>query len=243
MSQSDSAVNGTNKNGLPPYWDVRQDRTGRIYYVNHQTKTTQWTDPRPLPEGWQVKFDERLKRHYYVNHVMKTTQWDDPRPPLVIKQDTAVGNGPKRETAPDNAKGSVSSNSNTEQKSYSTGNDEHDREWYKDVLKMSLLDKQISPDEEALLAAVRKKLKITDDQHEQLLKDVGWTAEEFKKVRKDTEAATKECVICLDAVANMVIMDCMHICLCEDCAKQYHADNTKTCPKCRSVIKEVRKTY
>jgi hypothetical protein len=55
-------------NGLPPLWDVRKDRTGRIYYINHVTKSTQWNDPRPLPDGWERKFDEGRKLPYFVNH-------------------------------------------------------------------------------------------------------------------------------------------------------------------------------
>jgi len=32
---------------LPPYWEERVDeRTGYPYFLNHQTKTTQWQDPR-----------------------------------------------------------------------------------------------------------------------------------------------------------------------------------------------------
>ena len=43
--------------------------------VNHLARTTQWSDPRPLSEGWQMKFDDKMKRHYFVNHIAKTTQW------------------------------------------------------------------------------------------------------------------------------------------------------------------------
>jgi uncharacterized protein YbdZ (MbtH family) len=50
-------------NKLPPGWDVRRDKTGRVYYVNHQTRSTQWNDPRPLPEGWTQKFDDRVCCH------------------------------------------------------------------------------------------------------------------------------------------------------------------------------------
>ena len=71
---------------LPGGWEARQDRTGRLYFVNHNTKSTQWEDPRPLPLGWEVKYDERLKRKYYVDHNSKTTAWTDPRPPVVISR-------------------------------------------------------------------------------------------------------------------------------------------------------------
>ncbi|CAF98802.1 unnamed protein product, partial [Tetraodon nigroviridis] len=44
---------------LPPGWERRVDSNDRVYFVNHNTKTTQWEDPRtqglqnedPLPEG------------------------------------------------------------------------------------------------------------------------------------------------------------------------------------------------
>ena len=32
---------------LPPGWEMAFTPTGRPYYVDHNTKTTSWTDPRP----------------------------------------------------------------------------------------------------------------------------------------------------------------------------------------------------
>lgn len=31
---------------LPPGWEEKRDATGRRYYVNHNTRTTQWERPR-----------------------------------------------------------------------------------------------------------------------------------------------------------------------------------------------------
>ena len=83
---SSSVASSSSSSSLGPGWEARQDRTGRLYFVNHNTKTTQWEDPRPLPLGWEVKYDERLKRKYYVDHNNKTTAWTDPRPPVVISR-------------------------------------------------------------------------------------------------------------------------------------------------------------
>lgn len=30
---------------MPPGWEERQDNLGRTYYVNHETRTTQWHRP------------------------------------------------------------------------------------------------------------------------------------------------------------------------------------------------------
>ena len=85
-SSHSSASAAPSSSALPGGWEARQDRTGRLYFVNHNTKSTQWEDPRPLPLGWEVKYDERLKRKYYVDHNNKTTAWTDPRPPVVISR-------------------------------------------------------------------------------------------------------------------------------------------------------------
>ncbi|XP_015254845.1 PREDICTED: E3 ubiquitin-protein ligase NEDD4 isoform X2 [Cyprinodon variegatus] len=82
---------------LPPGWEVRSAPNGRPFFIDHNTKTTTWVDPRlkvpvqmrrtgsldpndlgPLPPGWEerVHSDGRI---FYIDHNTKTTQWDDPR--------------------------------------------------------------------------------------------------------------------------------------------------------------------
>uniref|UniRef100_A0A1A8NCB9 NEDD4-like E3 ubiquitin-protein ligase WWP2 n=1 Tax=Nothobranchius rachovii TaxID=451742 RepID=A0A1A8NCB9_9TELE len=71
---------------LPPGWEKRQDN-GRVYFVNHNTRTTQWDDPRtqgmikehPLPPGWEMKYTAEGVR-YFVDHNSRTTTFNDPRP-------------------------------------------------------------------------------------------------------------------------------------------------------------------
>ncbi|XP_072007690.1 NEDD4-like E3 ubiquitin-protein ligase WWP1 [Engystomops pustulosus] len=71
---------------LPPGWERRVDSTDRVYFVNHNTKTTQWEDPRtqglqnedPLPEGWEIRYTREGVK-YFVDHNTKTTTFNDPR--------------------------------------------------------------------------------------------------------------------------------------------------------------------
>uniref|UniRef100_A0A671RFC9 E3 ubiquitin-protein ligase n=1 Tax=Sinocyclocheilus anshuiensis TaxID=1608454 RepID=A0A671RFC9_9TELE len=78
--------------GLPPGWEEKQDSKGRIYYVNHNSRTTTWTRPliqrndaensllptsAGLPPGWEEKQDSK-GRIYYVNHNSRTTTWTRP---------------------------------------------------------------------------------------------------------------------------------------------------------------------
>ncbi|KAM8830943.1 E3 ubiquitin-protein ligase Itchy-like isoform 2-T2 [Synchiropus picturatus] len=71
---------------LPCGWEKRTDANGRVYFVHHPTRTTQWEDPRsqgllnekPLPEGWEMRFTvDGIP--YFVDHNMRTTTYIDPR--------------------------------------------------------------------------------------------------------------------------------------------------------------------
>ncbi|ORY53461.1 hypothetical protein BCR33DRAFT_640816, partial [Rhizoclosmatium globosum] len=52
------------------------------YFVNHNTSTTTWNDPRTgAPSDGNV-VEERVTsdgRAYYVNHATQETTWTDPR--------------------------------------------------------------------------------------------------------------------------------------------------------------------
>ncbi|XP_007435171.2 E3 ubiquitin-protein ligase Itchy isoform X1 [Python bivittatus] len=71
---------------LPHGWEKRTDSNGRVYFVNHNTRITQWEDPRsqgqlnekPLPEGWEMRFTvDGIP--YFVDHNRRTTTYIDPR--------------------------------------------------------------------------------------------------------------------------------------------------------------------
>jgi E3 ubiquitin-protein ligase NEDD4 len=81
-----------NNEGLPPNWTSQTAPNGRIFFIDHNTKTTTWIDPRtgkpsptttpgtavrttrprhddlgPLPDGWE----ERLHtdgRIFFIDH-------------------------------------------------------------------------------------------------------------------------------------------------------------------------------
>ncbi|KAJ8655426.1 hypothetical protein O0I10_008919 [Lichtheimia ornata] len=95
---------------LPPGWEMRSTPEGRPYFVDHNTRTTTWVDPRrqqyistigpgsnlqvqvqpvsqlgPLPSGWEMRLTS-TGRVYFVDHNTKTTTWDDPRLPSSLDQ-------------------------------------------------------------------------------------------------------------------------------------------------------------
>lgn len=79
---------------LPPNWEeLIDEETGRPFYVDHNTQTTSWVDPRDvwvkpatfeecvgeeLPFGWEEAFDP-LVNVYFIDHNTWTTQLEDPR--------------------------------------------------------------------------------------------------------------------------------------------------------------------
>ncbi|KAI9268720.1 hypothetical protein BY458DRAFT_511338 [Sporodiniella umbellata] len=91
---------------LPPGWEMRTTSEGRPYFVDHNTHTTTWIDPRrhqlnspgrahnqppsasqlgSLPSGWEMRLTS-TGRVYFVDHNTKTTTWDDPRLPSSLDQ-------------------------------------------------------------------------------------------------------------------------------------------------------------
>ncbi|KAI9775844.1 MAG: hypothetical protein M1835_005677 [Candelina submexicana] len=96
---------------LPPGWEQRHTPENRPYFVDHNTRTTTWVDPRrqqyirmygqntsnttiqqqpvsqlgPLPSGWEMRLTNTA-RVYFVDHNTKTTTWDDPRLPSSLDQ-------------------------------------------------------------------------------------------------------------------------------------------------------------
>ncbi|KAJ7316266.1 hypothetical protein JRQ81_002428 [Phrynocephalus forsythii] len=78
---------------LPEGWEEARDYDGKVYYIDHATKTTSWVDPRDrytkpltfadcisdeLPLGWEEAYDPQVGV-YYIDHNTKTTQIEDPR--------------------------------------------------------------------------------------------------------------------------------------------------------------------
>ncbi|NP_001096212.1 protein KIBRA [Xenopus tropicalis] len=78
---------------LPEGWEEARDVDGKVYYIDHTSKTTSWIDPRDrftkpltfadcigdeLPLGWEESYDTQVGV-YYIDHNSQTTQIEDPR--------------------------------------------------------------------------------------------------------------------------------------------------------------------
>ncbi|KAL9853418.1 membrane-associated guanylate kinase, WW and PDZ domain-containing protein 2 isoform 3-T3 [Geothlypis trichas] len=76
---------------LPDNWEMAYTEKGEVYFIDHNTKTTSWLDPRlakkakppeeckenELPYGWE-KIDDPIYGTYYVDHINRRTQFENP---------------------------------------------------------------------------------------------------------------------------------------------------------------------
>ncbi len=64
-------------------WESRFTDGGSVYFVDHNTRTTTWLDPRiadasGMPKGWEIRLSDN-GHTYFIDHNTRTTSWDDPR--------------------------------------------------------------------------------------------------------------------------------------------------------------------
>uniref|UniRef100_A0A8C5LT21 Membrane-associated guanylate kinase, WW and PDZ domain-containing protein 3 n=1 Tax=Leptobrachium leishanense TaxID=445787 RepID=A0A8C5LT21_9ANUR len=84
---------------LPKNWEMAYTEAGMVYFIDHNSKTTTWLDPRlckkakapedcddgdqqmlfvkELPYGWE-KIEDPQYGTYYVDHINQKTQFDNP---------------------------------------------------------------------------------------------------------------------------------------------------------------------
>ncbi|XP_075690113.1 membrane-associated guanylate kinase, WW and PDZ domain-containing protein 1 isoform X2 [Rhinoderma darwinii] len=89
---------------LPENWEMAYTENGEVYFIDHNTKTTSWLDPRclnkqqkpleeceddegvhteeldselELPSGWE-KIEDPVYGVYYVDHINRKTQYENP---------------------------------------------------------------------------------------------------------------------------------------------------------------------
>ncbi|XP_029907895.1 membrane-associated guanylate kinase, WW and PDZ domain-containing protein 3 [Myripristis murdjan] len=105
---------------LPLNWEMAYTETGMVYFIDHNTKTTTWLDPRlakkakppekcedgELPYGWE-EIDDPQYGTYYVDHINQKTQFENPvlEAKKKLSQETAAI---QQASAPPQGKGAAS---------------------------------------------------------------------------------------------------------------------------------------
>ena len=106
----DRQVETTTGSGSSPAGrEERYTPDGQPYYVDHDTRSTAWVDPRrqtvspngqgtslqpqtisqlgPFPSGWEMRLTSTAHT-FFVDHNTRTTTWDDPRLPSSLDADS-----------------------------------------------------------------------------------------------------------------------------------------------------------
>ncbi|XP_051931034.1 membrane-associated guanylate kinase, WW and PDZ domain-containing protein 3 isoform X2 [Hippocampus zosterae] len=103
---------------LPLNWEMAYTETGMVYFIDHNTKTTTWLDPRlakkakpaekcedgELPYGWE-EIDDPQYGTYYVDHINQKTQFENPV--LEAKKRLSQGTATIQKAAMSHGKSSV----------------------------------------------------------------------------------------------------------------------------------------
>ncbi|XP_077566065.1 membrane-associated guanylate kinase, WW and PDZ domain-containing protein 2a isoform X6 [Stigmatopora nigra] len=91
MAMAPKLGEGDELGPLPDNWEMAYTEKGEVYFIDHNTKTTSWLDPRlakkakppeeckedELPYGWE-KIDDPIYGSYYVDHINRRTQFENP---------------------------------------------------------------------------------------------------------------------------------------------------------------------
>ncbi|NXX96457.1 MAGI3 protein, partial [Centropus bengalensis] len=101
---------------LPKNWEMAYTDTGMIYFIDHNTKTTTWLDPRlckkakapedcedgELPYGWE-KIEDPQYGTYYVDHINQKTQFENPVLEAKRKKQLGQTDGGSSKSGPEKA--------------------------------------------------------------------------------------------------------------------------------------------
>jgi len=224
---------------LPQGWEVRTDRFGRPYFLDHVHRRTTFVDPR-VPSGWEMQLDP-FGRPYFIDHTNKKTTWQDPRllPGWEIQLDTQgkpyyIDHVNKITTYTD-------PRLLVEAQSLPPG-------W------------EVRMDPQGKLVYIHHQSKVTTyekpkptDEHKDSsreeadsLEKSDQTSPAYSDLEKNDSAPSaqippdddKSCVICLENERCVALIPCGHLCLCKNCC----GSQTK-CPVCRTPIREFLRTF
>jgi hypothetical protein len=221
---------------LPPGWEAFKDQSGNIFFANNTTKATQWTDPRPLPPGWEAHNDMHTGKQYFVYLPSKYSTWTDPRPVLCLKHIRSIAH-----QKPVIDQNKTMENQNQPQKYAS----ENILALYRKLVQICIDRKKVFPEDENTLKKFREKFFISDVQHVEQMQILGIDLDAWDNMRalSDEDFSLDQgskCAKCGLKSPEYVVLNCMHVCLCESCA---HMQIPHVCPKCKKTALEIRRVF
>eukprot|EP00457_Paulinella_chromatophora_P011443 gb/GEZN01011584.1/.p1 GENE.gb/GEZN01011584.1/~~gb/GEZN01011584.1/.p1 ORF type:complete len:340 (-),score=47.69 gb/GEZN01011584.1/:101-1120(-) len=114
---------------------------------------------------------------------------------------------------------------------------------YMGYLRGLTANDKVTLPEMAKLKHFRDESKISDEMHSSALLSIGLTEKQFDSMKNTAEKSDRECVVCLDNPKEFVVLDCMHLCLCEECMELYQAEKEPRCPMCSKPANKFLRIY
>jgi len=225
---------------LPQGWEVRTDKYGRPYFLDHVHKKTTFVDPR-VPPGWEMQLDA-TGRPYFIDHLNKITSWQDPR---LLKgwemqfdqmgRAYFIDHANKRTTYfdpriyPDAV--------NPLPHGWEMRLDPNGKPIFIDHLshpKKTTYERPDKKNQDKKESSPKKEKQEGDKSEEESTDTPTEDGEETKKELDDD----RSCIICLENERCVALIPCGHLCLCRECS-----GTQKKCPVCRTPIQDLLRTY
>jgi hypothetical protein len=81
---------------------------------------------------------------------------------------------------------------------------------------------------------------VQEDLEDTLIGIIKASQQTHGQIEQDDE---NSCVICMESVADWVLLPCGHICMCRACSQTILSSSNKLCPLCRVQVENTIKTY
>jgi hypothetical protein len=117
---------------------------------------------------------------------------------------------------------------------------------YKAYVQATIASEKVTPSALLKMKAYQKLCKVNQKQHKGILKQLKTSPKGLAAMvvpdGPDNKTYDSDCVVCLDAEKSVVILDCMHVAFCEDCAETCGIPGQE-CPLCSRKIRKTAKIF
>jgi len=117
---------------------------------------------------------------------------------------------------------------------------------YREFLRAVLANRTLNEKKLLSIEHHKKTESISDKEHEEALKELGFTLTKFEEMKSNSTGSTTEirdCNSCWDAKKCHVALECMHVTLCEGCADIENSKKPLKCPMCSIGVREFLRVF
>jgi len=117
---------------------------------------------------------------------------------------------------------------------------------YREFMRAILANRTLNEKKLLSVDQYRKTETVSDKEHEEVLKELGFTLAKFEEMKSPPSGSTTEvrdCNVCWNAKKCHVALECMHVTLCEECADSENSKKPLKCPVCSIGVREFLRVF